>query len=602
MKCIHFFNVRFLLLAPIILFCYLLPLSGQRDTITLGFGGQPIQVTASSSSGQGSPQNTMSQEGYLPNENAASRFLQHACLGHSMTDVSDVANMGFVAWIDSQHVVARPFSLLQKIRYYHKVIKDSTNTPTASVGSRPWRYAWWQYFMTSQDKLRQRVALALSEICVISENSAFNSNAYAMGPYYDIMLDRALGNYLDILRDITYSPTMGVYLTHLNNPKSVPATNTYPDENYAREIMQLFTIGTVLLNNDGTEVLNNQGQPIESYNNDDIFEFSKIFTGLTWADRTQFGRGALNDTSYIPDLVMWDSYHEPGVKNLLNGFQVPNRNPVDGDADIEDALQNLFNHSNTPPFVCKKLIQRLITSNPSPGFVEDIANVFIDNGSGVRGDLFAVVKAILLHPEAKGCENCDNDQYGMLREPMMRYFQIHKAFNAFSSSGIYRNDLNYIYTLTGQRPIASPSVFNFFQSDFQPIGPIEEADLYGPEFQITNAQTIQGYVNGLYRWVFDGDISDEYSLYTGEPSANYSNQIASLDLSAELAHTNNDHIHILLDRLNLLLAHGNLTPQTLETIQAVVVQFPNTTETERKQKVALAIYLVMTSPDYQIKR
>src|SRR5690606_14002601 len=148
---------------------------------------------------------------------------------------------------------------------------------------------------------------------------------------------------------------------------------------------------------------------------------------------TQFGRGALNDTSYIPDLVMWNTYHEPGVKNLLNGFQVPDRNPVNGDADIEDALQNLFQHPNTPPFVSKRLIQRLVTSNPSPSYVEDIANVFINNGSGIRGDMFAVIKAILLHPEAKACENCDNDQYGMLREPMIRYFQIHKAFNAFTA-------------------------------------------------------------------------------------------------------------------------------------------------------------------------
>src|SRR5690606_17573889 len=161
---------------------------------------------------------------------------------------------------------------------------------------------------------------------------------------------------------------------------------------------------------------------------------------------------------------------------------------------------------------------------------------------------------------------------------------------------------NYIYALTGQRPLASPSVFNFFQSDFQPIGPIDESGLFGPEFQITNAQTIQGYVNGLYRWVFQEDISDEYNLYTGEPSSNYSNQIAALDLSAELALTTNDNLHILLDRLNLLLANGNVRSSTLSTIQSVLEQFPHSTETERKQKVALAIYLVMTSPEYQIKR
>ncbi len=576
--------------------------SAQRDTVTLGYGGLPVNMTVSSSTPPGNPQNTMNQNGFLPNKNAASRFLQHASLGHDLTEIENVTTVGYESWVDSQFVIPKSFSILQKIRDYHKIIKDSTANPAATVGSRPWRYAWWQYFMSSPDLLRQRVALALSEICVISENSAFGGNAYAMGPYYDILLDHAFGNYKDLLRDITYNPAMSVYLTHLNNPKSNPATNTYPDENYAREIMQLFTLGTVLLNNDGTEILDNEDRPIDAYDNDDILEFSKIFTGLTWADRTQFGRGALNDTSYIPDLVMWNSFHEPGVKNLLNGFQVPNRVPVDGEADINDALQNLFDHPNTPPFVCKRLIQRMVTSNPSPAYVNDVANVFINNGSGVRGDMKAVIKAILLHQEAKGCENCDVPVYGMLREPMVRYFQIHKAFNAFSTSGNYRNDLSNLVVLTGQRPLASPSVFNFFQFDFQPIGPIADADLFGPEFQITNAQTIQGFVNGLYRWLFDGDISDEFGLYTGEPSANYSNQIASLELSTEVSLTNNDQLHILLDRLNLILANGSLSEATLFTIKTVLEQFPNVSTTEKRQKVTLAIYLVMTSPDYQIKR
>lgn len=575
---------------------------GQRDTITIGFGAQGINSVSGSSSQSGIPENTISADGYLPNDNASSRFLSHATLGHSLTDIDQVKLNGYETWIDSQLVKPRAFSILEQIRNYHQIIKDSTGNSNSQVGSRPWRYAWWKYFMTSPDLLRQRMALALSEICVISENSSFNSNAYAMGSYYDVLLDNAFGNYKDLLREITLRPAMGVYLTHLNNPKSNPTTQTYPDENYAREIMQLFTLGTVLLNNDGTEILDSTGQFIEAYDNEDISEFSKIFTGLTWADRTQFGRGALNDTSYIPDLVMWEGFHEPGVKHLLNGFQVPNRIPVDGMADIEDAIQNLFDHPNTPPFVCFRLIQRLVTSNPSPAFVNDIAHIFIDNGHGVRGDLTSVVRAILLHNEAKGCQNCDEPHYGMLREPMIRYFQIHKAFNAYSESGEYRNDLNHLYSLTGQRPLGAPSVFNFFQFDFQPIGPINDAELFGPEFQITNAQSIQGYVNGLHRWLFNGDISDEYSLYSGEPSANYADEVASLDLTDELDLTDNDKLHILLDKISLILANGAISEATLQNIQTVVEIFPNSTEQEKIQKVSTAIYLVMVSPDYQIKR
>lgn len=589
-----------------IVFLYFLPIcvivQAQRDTITLGFGGQAdISVTASSST-FGNANNTMSDLGYLPNRNASSRFLSQATLGYNLLNINELEDIGYENWIDSQLVQPRAFSLLQMTRDYHQLIKDSTNNPSAQVGIRPWRYAWWNYFMNSPDLLRQRVALALSEICVISDISAFSSNSYALSTYYDILLDRAFGNYKDLLRDITYNAAMAVYLTHINNPKSNPSTNTYPDENYAREIMQLFTIGTVLLNNDGTEILDSLGNPIESYTNEDILEFSKVFTGLTWADRNQFFRSPLNDTSYIPPLVMWNNYHEPGVKNLLNGFQIPDRSPVDGNADIEEALQNLIDHPNTPPFVSLRLIQRLVTSNPSPAYVNDVANVFIDNGQGVRGDLAAVVRAILLHDEARSCENCKNNFYGMLREPMIRYFQLTKAFNAYSESGQYRNDMSNLYSLVGQRPLSSPSVFNFFQYDFQPIGPINDAGLFGPEFQITNAQNIQGYVNGLIRWLFDNDLADEYSLYNYEPVSNFQNQIAYLDLTDEMLLTANDSLHILLDHINMIIANGAIKESTIDMIKSTLELLPNGTADERRQKVAVAIYLMMISPEYQIKK
>ncbi len=592
-------SIIFIILVSILSF---FELRAQKDTIVIGFGAQSSMSSTSSDSSQSSPDNSFSSLGYLPNENATSRFLSQATLGYNLTDINDLKNMGYENWIENQLTQPRTFSILQKIRDYHQIMKDSTGDINVQVGSRPWRYAWWNYFMNSPDLLRQRVALALSEICVISEISPFNFNSYALGRYYDILIDNALGNYKELLTDITFNPAMAVYLTHMNNPKSNPAANTYPDENYAREIMQLFTIGTVLLNNDGTEVLDSEGQPINAYNNADILEFSKVFTGLTWADRTQFFRGPRNDTSYIAPLAMWNNFHEPGIKNLLNGFQIPDRNPVDGVADIEDAIQNLFDHPNTPPFVCFRLIQRLVTSNPTPSYINDIANVFINNGQGVRGDLTAVVKAILLHEEARRCQNCENIHYGMLREPMLRYFQIHKAFNAYTQSGEYRNDMNHLYSLTGQRPLGAPSVFNFFQYDFQPIGPINDANLFGPEFQITNAQSIQGYINGLHRWLFENDVSDEYNLYSGEPANNYSNQIANLDLSDEIELTHNDNIHILLDKINMIMANGAVSDASIGLISSVLEVFPNNTEQEKRQKVATAIYLIMSSPEYQIKK
>jgi len=593
-------NVKIIIVLSLI--CWVtLPLMAQLDTLVFGYGGQMgVGVTASSSTPPGSPENTLNQDGFLPNKNAASRFLSQATLGYNQTEIDLVSEIGFESWIENQLGQPRSFTLESQIRTYHQYVKDGLNNPSAGAGNRLWDYAWWQYLMTSNDALRQRVAFALSEILVVSELSGFNNNAYALGTYYDVLLDHSFGNYRDLLRAVTLRPAMGVYLTYMNNPKSNPTLNQFPDENYSRELMQLFTIGTVMLNNDGTEILNSEGLPIPTYDNEDIIEFSKVFTGLTWADRTQFNRSALNDTSYIADMVMWNNFHEGGVKNLLNGFQIPNRVPTDGIADIDDAIDNLFNHSNTPPFICKFLIQRLVTSNPSPQFVQRIANVFINNGQGVRGDMSAVVRAILLDPEAKSCQSGELSTFGMLREPFVRYVQIHKAFNAYTLSGNYRNDMNHVYLNTGQRPLSSPSVFNFFQQDYQPIGPIESTGLVAPEFQITDAQTIVGFINGLYRWIIDGDVADEYALYSGEPSGLYSDQISNIDLTNEALHTNDDELHILMDKLNLLLAQGRVSDTSLDIITDVIKQFPNATQQNRIDRAKLAIYLFMTSPEYLI--
>ena len=590
-------------LSILIVLWQVLHLLGQPDTLIIGYGAHTgVSVMGSSSTPPGSPENTLNQVGFLPNENAASRFLGQATIGYDYADISDVTQMGIEDWIENQLTMQGSFAILTKIRQYHKIIKDSTFNTSALVGNRPWDYAWWQYLMTSQDALRQRVALALSEMLVVSEISGFGSNAYALGTYYDILLNNSFGNYRDILNDVTYRPAMGVYLTFLNNPKSNPAINQFPDENYSRELMQLFTIGTVMLNNDGSVILGSNGTPVPSYDNEDIIEFSKIFTGLTWADRTTWNQGAANDTSYIPNMVMWNAYHEPGIKTLLNGFVVPNRNPINGNADITDALNNLFNHTNTPPFVSRFLIQRMVTSNPSPAYINRVANVFINNGQGIRGDMKSIIRAILLDPEAKSCSSGENVSYGMLREPFIRYIQINKAFNAFTLSGNYRNDMNNVYLNTGQRPLTSPSVFNFFQQDYQPIGTVEEAGLVAPEFQITDAQTIAGFINGLYRWVLNNDVADEYDLFTGEVDAYYADEVSNIDVTPETVYTDNDKLHILMDRLNLLLAQGRVSNTSISTIIDVLKQFPNGTTTEKQDRTKLGIYLLMSSPEYLINR
>ena len=574
-----------------------------QDTIVIGFGDHyGVQVASSTPQNGQSPIKTLGSEGFLPNMNASSRFLAQATFGYDLDDINNVMAVGQEAWITQQFAIPMATSLTSRVQTYHTNARTALGDPNTGTRSNWWDNAWWNYHMTSNDLLRQKVAMALSQLIVISELSGFGGNPYALSSYYDIMLQNAFTNYRTILQKVTYHPSMGEYLTFLNNPKTNLSLNQFPDENYSREIMQLFTIGTNMLNMDGSVIMDGQNQPVPTYDNEDIFELSKVFTGLTWADRTSFGRTALTSTSYLQDMVMWETFHEPGTKTLLNGFIIPDRNPVNGNADITDALNHLFNHPNVPPFVSLFLIQRLVTDNPSSAYIQDVAQVFVNNGAGVRGDMKAIIKAILLHPEATSCGSGDLPTFGGLREPFARYMQINKAFNASTPSGIYRNDMNNVYNFTGQRPLTSPSVFNFFQRDYQPIGAVEEASKVAPVFQITNAQTVAGYLSGVWEWVLDNNPADEGQLFTGEVSTTYTNQISSFDFTAEKTLVDDDKLHILIDKYNLLLAQGNLTQPTIDIILSAVKQLPNTNDTERERRARFTAYLVMSSPEYLINR
>jgi len=575
-------------------------LAAQPDTIVIGFGGYE-SVAISSSDPNSNPEATLDQSGYLPNENAASRFLSQAALGYTLEDIQAVSNTGIEDWIDAQIALPKGPTLTSIVAGYLDQTIAALGTIDGAARYLFWEYSWWQYHMTNNDLLRQRVALALSEILVISEKSSFGGTSYALADYYDILLENAFGNYRDILQKVTYHPSMGVYLTYTGNPKTDLSQNRFPDENYAREVMQLFTIGLYELNNDGTRKMNGD-QPIPTYDNDDISEYSKVFTGLTWEDGMYFFGGAPSDESYLTDLTMWENFHEPGVKNLLRGEQIPNRVPVDGNADISDALDNLFEHPNVGPFISKLLIQRLVTSNPSPAYVDRVASAFNDNGQGIRGDMAAVVKAILLDPVANNCESGDDATFGMLREPFIRYFHINKAFYASTLSGEHKNVMQTVENRLGQKPLSSPSVFNFFQADYQPIGPVEEQGLVAPEFQITDSQTLTGWINGLYDWLINGYVVDVWNLYADEPEANYADEYSTLDFSVHTPYTDDDELHVMLDQLNLILAQGRLTEPTLEIIKNALMQYENETVEDQERRVKLGIYLIMSSPEYLINR
>jgi uncharacterized protein (DUF1800 family) len=573
------------------------------------FGQAPIRIGGGNTGGvqvrssdqqQHDPETTFDGLGKQPNLSAASRFLGQATLGANYETIVAASQMGYAEWLNNQFETPRAFYLEDLTKQLTATALDSAITS----GEDPnrveprlhyWHTAWWQYTMTSPDLLRARVALALSEVFVISEVPELGERPLALANYYDMLLDHAFGNYRELLEAITLHPAMGIYLTHVNNPKANPALNRFPDENYAREVMQLFSIGLYMLNPDGSYILDEKGQPVPTYNNENIQELAKVFTGLSFGDNYLFGQEALSEQSYLHPMWMFNSWHEPGAKVLPLGDTIPDRNPVDGMADLHDALDHLADHPNVGPFIGRLLIQRLVKSNPSPEYIARVSAAFADNGNGVRGDLKAVIRAILLDPEARDCYYVNDPWQGMLREPLVRYTQLCRAFNASNEDGLYRNRMDDFYRATFQRPLASPSVFNFFQPDYQPIGPVADNNLVGPEFQITNSVSITGYANLLHQWlVFNQEVM-EFRSIAGEDKTD--ERRIYLDLDEEIEMAENGQLAQVIERFNLVLAHGQLS----EINRQLILNTVNAMENEDPEdQLRLALFFIMVSPDYLI--
>jgi uncharacterized protein (DUF1800 family) len=392
------------------------------------------------------------------------------------------------------------------------------------VGSEHRLEAWWRQTMRTDadsDPLRQRVAFALSQIFVISDRmSSLANDQRGMTSYQDTLLTHAFGNYRDLLEAVTRHPWMGLYLSALRNRKADPSRNRFPDENYAREVMQLFSIGLWRLNPDGTRVLSSgadlgpdggaiaAGLPIPAYGDPQIAVIARVFTGLSYGTRftsatnlSEIPTTRFSDSYNVPwrPMRMWDVEHDLAPKTIwLPGcptLALPARSASSpdmgaaGDADLDAALDYLSNHLNVGPFIGQQLIQRLVTSNPSPDYIARISAVFADNGSGVRGDLRAVIRAILLDPEARDPAQMSDPTHGLVREPYTRYVALARALGIVASPdgrfrGFSNPDADFL-----QRPLSAPSVFNFYLPSYQPTGPAGDAGLVAPELQIINSVT-----------------------------------------------------------------------------------------------------------------
>ena len=488
----------------------------------------------------------------------ASRFLGQAAMGASRTDISEVQSLGYAGWIDAQFAKPRGTAL------WDWMVAQGFNAPTYMFQETGFDPAMWRTLIAEPDQLRQRVAMALLQTTVVGV-SGINTAwvQFAQAAYVDIIFDNAFGNFRNLLDKISTNAAMGSYLSFIGSRKANPKTGSQPDENYARELMQLFTIGLRQLNMDGTE----KSPAQDTYNQADVSGLARVFTGMNFDS---------SDTS-TPDrvrrpLVFTATQHETGVSTFL-GATVPAG--TDGPGAIKIALDTIFAHPNVAPFISKQLIQRLVTSNPSPAYVARAAALFADNGKGERGDLKATVRAILLDTEARTVPTGVNA--GKLREPVMRLTGWARGFGATSPSNAWaigdtRSPTNRLAQSMGR----SSSVFNFWRPGYvPPATTIAAAGLVAPEFQVTNEVSVVAYVNFMQAIIPNG---------MGDFKADYTTINAKAGDSAAL-----------LDEINAQLAAGQLSAATIATIRGAVDSIATTNTANR---VSTAILLTMASPDY----
>ncbi|MEP7310731.1 MAG: DUF1800 domain-containing protein [Acidobacteriota bacterium] len=429
--------------------------------------------------------------------------------------------------------------------------------------------------LSGSDQLRQRVAFALGQIFVVSALNSKVTLSNWMGPYQQLLYKDALGNFRHLLSDVTLNPAMGSYLNVLSNKQLNPTTGAKPNENYAREVLQLFTIGLTLLNQDGSPRLST-GAPIPAYDQATVESFARVFTG--WILAPAFGSGIPNYHDPMVQRVTRgvEVDHDRGEKQLLGGEIVPAG--LSAAADLDAALENIFNHPNVGPFIGKQLIQHLITSNPSGEYVARVAAVFADNGSGTRGDLAAVIRAILTDPEARGDLHAE-PTYGHLVEPVLFITRLLRAFHA-TSDGVLAS-----YSATMEQDLfRAASVFNFYPPGYRIVG---GNGLAGPEFKLYDSATALARINFVNTLVFGSIPANPPDRPTG----------TTIDLSSLVGMANNPEL--LIDELNGLLLHQSLTPAMHDAILGAITAIPASNPTMRAKTAA---YLVGSSSAYQVER
>ena len=548
-----------------------------QATVTAGTVGGTIAVAIVNPNPGGTTSPSANAQ-FQASLQSAARLLDQATFGPTLTDIQHVQTVGLPGYLAEQF--ALPVTTEPDIAATPPTLCATNTVPCQQA-------EWWQASLTAPDQLRQRVAFAMSEMFVVSTNSV---NARAVTPFQNILLSDAFGNFYTMMKDVTLSPGMGGYLNMLNSakPATINGVAQIANENYARELMQLFTIGLVMLNSDGTPQLDASGNPIPTYTEAQVQAFARVYTGWTYATAT----GGIptnfpdNTPNYDSPMAAVETEHDMNAKTLLNGTTLPAGQS--SSLDLTGALTNIFNHPNVGPFVCRQLIQHLVTSNPSPAYVARVAAVFANDGSGTRGNLKAVVQAILLDTEARAGDANPGFDGGHLREPMLYMANVMRGLGfTFVGAGA-GTGAEYYYTpgnntnLLNEKPYASGSVFNFFPPNYV----IPETTTNAPEFSIENTASAI-----LRLTLADNIVYNRISDFTVDLSATSPLGI----MASATGNATTDSTNLIITLSNLFM-HGQMPAQMQTDIINHVATLTNIPE-----RVRVAVYLVLTSSHYKVE-
>jgi uncharacterized protein (DUF1800 family) len=553
-------------------------------------------------------------------EASTARFLSQATFGGTPAQISALTGTGVSDWLLTQF--AQPsFDYLQIVDEYQARLPYLFRNPWSESAAT---FGFWKASINGDDQLRQRMVFALSQILVISNanNNELLELSGAVAYYQSLLTKHAFGGYRDLLEDITYSPAMGLYLTYMGNQKEDPATDRQPDENYARELLQLFTIGLIDLNDDGSPTYYSDADqsPVELYTNQDITGLAKVFTGLHRVDK-DLAINAANElairASWRQPMIVYPESHSTSEKNFL-GLSIPAG--TDAKTSITLTLDHLMEINAMGPFLSRQLIQRFTTSDPSSAYVRRVTETFNAGqftlpdgtmvGSGQRGDLKATLAAILLDPE--NVNPVDPNSYGKPREPVLRFIQWARLFAEGTDNPEYTLQLYDVSSADnlGQHPYRAPSVFNFYRPGYIPPNTLSGTNgMTVPEFQLINGTTIPGYINFITFFARGGTLEADLEIYEDV------GDIIGVDFDPQLARQSfvpdysaleglADSPGELIDYIYLLMTGSQPSPDTRQTLITYLreVDTSDNSASWREVQAALAVILVMTSSDYLIQR